>query len=219
MAQTALDPASLRDEGAGMNFDPTTLSPSDVYRLLINLITPRPIAWISTVSPSGVVNLAPFSFFNGVGASPPTVVFSAVNHRDGRKKDTVVNIEANGEFVVNVASFDLREALNATAADLPYDDSELERAGLTPVPSARVRPARVAQAKAHLECVLHQIVRVGDGPLAANLVIGRVVLVHVVDAALDGQGRVDQRQLDTIGRMGGDAYARTTDLFSLPRPR
>jgi flavin reductase (DIM6/NTAB) family NADH-FMN oxidoreductase RutF len=202
-----------------MDFDPASVSPSDFYRVLIHLITPRPIAWISTVSPAGVVNLAPFSFFNGVAAMPPTVVFSAVNHRDGRKKDTVVNVEANGEFVVNMASFDLRDAVNATAQDLPYDQSELDRAGLTAVSSARVRPPRVAQARAHLECVLHQIVTVGDGPLAANLVIGRVVLAHVADSALDGNGRVDPRALDTIGRMGGDDYARTTDLFSLPRVR
>jgi flavin reductase (DIM6/NTAB) family NADH-FMN oxidoreductase RutF len=202
-----------------MNFDPSTQPASDVYRLMINLITPRPIAWISTISPAGVANLAPFSFFNGVGAQPPTVLFSGVNHRDGRKKDTVVNVEATGEFVVNVASFDLRGPMNDSAADLPYEVSELERAGLTAVPGEKVRPPRVAEARAHLECVLHQIVPVGDGPLAANLVIGRVVLIHVADSALDASGRVDARALDTIGRMGGDAYVRTTDLFALPRPR
>ncbi len=202
-----------------MNFDPNSLPPGDVYRLMVDLITPRPIAWVSTVSPAGVVNLAPFSFFAGVAASPPTVVFSAVNHRDGRKKDTLVNAEATGEFVVNVASYALGDAVNATAASLPYDESELDRAGLTPCPSERVRPPRVAEARAHLECVVHEIVRVGEGPLAANLVIGRIVLVHVADTALDEQGRVDPRQLDTIGRMGGDAYARTTETFSLRRPR
>jgi flavin reductase (DIM6/NTAB) family NADH-FMN oxidoreductase RutF len=202
-----------------MDLDPANLSASDVYRVLISVITPRPIAWISTVSLSGVVNLAPFSFFNGVAPDPPTVLFSGVNHRDGRKKDTVINVEATGEFVVNIASFDLREPLNNSAADLPYEVSELERAGLTPVPSLRVRVPRVAEARAHLECVLHKIVVVGEGPLAANLVIGRVVLIHVADTVLDPNGRVDPRALDTIGRMGGDGYVRTTDIFSLPRPR
>ena len=201
-----------------MNFDPTLLPAVDIYRLMIGLITPRPIGWVSTVSPRGVPNLAPFSFFNGVGAEPPTVVFSAVNHRDGRKKDTLVNVEANGEFVVNIASFELREAVNASGADLPYEVNELEGAGLTAVPSERVRPPRVAEAKAHLECVVHQIVNVGEGPLAANLVIGRLVLVHVAGEVLDPSGRIDPRALDTIGRMGGDGYARTTDLFSLSRP-
>jgi flavin reductase (DIM6/NTAB) family NADH-FMN oxidoreductase RutF len=201
-----------------MNFDPARLPPVDIYRLMIGLITPRPIGWISTVSPRGVPNLAPFSFFNGVAADPPTVVFSAVNHRDGRPKDTVVNVEASGEFVVNIASFELREAMNASAADLPYEVSELEGSGLTQVPSERVRPPRVAEARAHLECVVHQIVRVGDGPLAANLVIGRVVFVHVDDQVFDRDGRIDPRLLDTIGRMGGDGYARTTELFFLPRP-
>ncbi len=202
-----------------MNFDPETQNASDVYRLMINLITPRPIAWVSTISPAGVANLAPFSFFNGVGARPPTVLFSGVNHRDGRKKDTVINVEATGEFVVNVASFDLRGPVNDSGADLPYEVSELERAGLTPAPSEKVRPPRVAEARAHLECVLHQIVVVGEGPLAANLVIGRVVLIHVADSVLDPTGRVDARALDTIGRMGGDGYVRTTDLFAMPRPR
>src|SRR5262249_46714402 len=159
--------------------------------------TPRPIAWVSTLSPGGVPNLAPFSFFNGVAANPPTVVFSAVNRRDGTPKDTVRNVEALGEFVVNVATFDLREAVNATSEHLPYEVGEFERSGLPPAPSARVRPPRVKEARAHLECVLHQIVHVGQGPLAANLIIGRVVFVHADDAVLDPRGRIDPRALDT----------------------
>jgi flavin reductase (DIM6/NTAB) family NADH-FMN oxidoreductase RutF len=201
-----------------VKLDPAVHRAADVYRLMISLITPRPIGWVSTLSPSGIANLAPFSFFNGVAANPPTVVFSAVNRRDGSKKDTVLNVEATGEFVVNVASYDLREPMNATSADLPYEVSELEACGLTPLASERVKPARVKEARAHFECAVHQIVRVGEGPLASNLVIGRILLIHVDDAVLDPTGAADPRALDTIGRIGGEGYARTTDLFYLPRP-
>jgi flavin reductase (DIM6/NTAB) family NADH-FMN oxidoreductase RutF len=190
----------------------------ETYRLLVGLITPRPIAWVSTVSPGGVTNLAPFSFFNGVAANPPTLLFSVVNRRDGSKKDTVRNIEATGELVVNLVSHDLREAMNATSAELPYEESELELAGLTPLPSERVRPPRIKEAKVHMECVLHDIVRVGEGPLSANVILARILLVHLDDDVVDANGRIDPRRLDTIGRMGNDTYVRTTDLFDMPRP-
>ena len=201
-----------------MKVDPIASGAREAYRLMIDLVTPRPIGWVSTISPGGVPNLAPFSFFNAVGANPPALCFSSANRRDGSIKDTVLNVEAIGEFVVNVATFDLREAVNASSEELPYEHSEFERCGLTTVPSERVRPPRVGEAKAHFECVLHQIVRVGEGPLAANLVIGRIVFIHVNDDILDQHRAIDPRKLDTIGRMGGDSYARTTDLFALPRP-
>jgi len=201
-----------------MQFDPSAHRPRDAYRLMIDLITPRPIAWVSTISGAGVVNLAPYSFFNGVSADPPTVAFSAVNRRDGTPKDTVRNVEENGGFVVNVATFDLREAMNATSEEVGYDVSELERCGLHAMPSERVLPPRVAEAKASFECVLHQIVRVGEGPLAANLVIGRIVLIHAADAVVRADGTIDPEALDTIGRLGGSDYTRTRERFTLPRP-
>ena len=201
-----------------MKVDVSTIPARETYRMLIELITPRPIGWISSLSPGGIANLAPFSFFNGVGANPPTVCFSAVNNRDGREKDTVRNIEATGEFVVNLASFGNRIAMNASSEEFPYEQSEFEACGITTAASEVVKPPRVADAKAHFECVLHQIVRIGEGPLAANLVIGKIVLIHVVDEALDERGAIDATKLDTIGRMGGDAYARTTDIFRMPRP-
>ena len=166
-----------------------------------------------------MTNLAPFSFFNGVAASPPTIVFSPVNRRDGSKKDTVLNIEANGEFVVNIVPYAARELMNATSEELPHEVSEFERCGVAAVPSERVRPPRVEASPVHLECKLHQIVRVGEGPLAANLIIGRIVLVHLADGLIDDKGRIDPRALDVIGRMGGSSYTRTTELFSMPRPK
>jgi len=201
-----------------MRYDPAQLPVRDTYRLLIGCITPRPIAWVSTVSPNGIPNLAPFSFFNGVAANPPTVVFSPVNRRDGSKKDTILNIEKTPEFVVNIVSFDHAGPMNACSEEFPYEVNEFEKCGLTPLPSEKIKPPRVLEAKVQLECVLHQIVAVGSGPLAANLVIGRIVLMHVADGVLDAQGQIDPRKLDTIGRMGGETYARTTDLFELNRP-
>lgn len=201
-----------------MIVDPSKLPVRETYRFMISVITPRPIAWVSTVSPRGIPNLAPFSFFNGVAANPPTVVFSPVNRRDGSKKDTVLNIEKTPEFVVNVVSFDQAAPMNACSEEFAYEVSEFEKCGLTPLPSEKVKPPRVKEAKVQIECVLHQIVHIGEGPLAANLVIGRIVLMHVDDSILGADGLPDPRKLDTIGRMGGELYSRTTDLFELPRP-
>jgi len=189
-----------------------------MYRIMISVITPRPIAWVSTLSPHGIPNLAPFSFFNGVAANPPTVVFSCVNRRDGSKKDTVLNIEQTPEFVVNVVSFDQAGPMNRCSEEFPYEVNEFEKCGLTGLASEKVQPPRVKEAKVHLECVLHQMVHVGTGPLAANLVIGRIVLMHVADCVLGTDGLPDPQKLDAIGRMGGEGYTRTTELFELPRP-
>jgi flavin reductase (DIM6/NTAB) family NADH-FMN oxidoreductase RutF len=201
-----------------LTIDPETTAPRDVYRHMIACITPRPIAWVSTISARGITNLAPFSFFNGVGATPPTVVFSPVNRRDGSRKDTVLNVEATREFVVNIVSEPLAQKMNACSAEFPHETSEFERCGLTAIPSRRVRPPRVKESHVHLECVLWDIIRIGDGPLAANLVIGRIVLIEVNDAVLDERGEIDPSKLDTIGRMGGSLYARTRDRFAMERP-
>jgi len=201
-----------------MRIDPVIIPVRDLYRMMISVITPRPIAWVSTISPNGIPNLAPFSFFNGVAANPPTIVFSPVNRRDGSKKDTVLNIEKTPEFVVNIVSFDQAGPMNSCSEEFQYEISEFEKCGLTQLPSEKVKPPRVKEAKVHLECVLHQIVHVGEGPLAANLVIGRIVLMHVDESVLGTDGLPDPKKLDSIGRMGGELYARTTDLFELPRP-
>ena len=201
-----------------MRIDPTQLPVREMYQYLIGAITPRPIAWVSTLSPRGIPNLAPFSFFNGVAANPPTVVFSPVNRRDGTKKDTVLNLEQRPEFVVNVVSFDHAVPMNASSEEFPYEISEFEKCGLTPVPSEKVGPPRVKEARIQMECVVPQIVPVGEGPLAANLVIGRILLMHVADEVLDAKKQIDPLKLDTIGRMGGEWYSKTRDIFALPRP-
>lgn len=201
-----------------MTLDFATLRPPDAYAWMIGTITPRPIAWVSTISADGRTNLAPFSFFQGVTSNPPTLMFVPVNNRDGEKKDTVRNIEQVPEFVVNLVNYALAEKMNATAALLPYGESEFEKFGIAAAPSTRVRPPRVAAAPVAFECTLHSIVHIGEGPLAANVVFGRIQFLHADDAVIGPDGRPDPGKLDTIGRMGGELYSRTTERFALTRP-
>lgn len=202
-----------------MELDPSTSNPREFYSHMVCAITPRPIAWVSTVSDAGVANLAPFSFFNGAGANPPALMFAVLNNRSGAKKDTLRNIESNGQFVVNVVSEHLAARMNATSAELPPEVSEFDFAApvLTRVPSRKIRPPRVAESLVSFECEKLQVVAVGDGPLAGNVVVGRILFLHVADSALTDH-RIDPAKLDTIGRMGGNAYSRTRDRFDLERP-
>lgn len=201
-----------------VTIDPATLPARDVYQHMISFITPRPIAWVSTISAEGRTNLAPYSFFQGVTSAPPTLLFCPVNDRHGRPKDTLRNVEATREFVVNIVNFAHAAAMNSTAAPLPPEESEFEKFEVPAAASQRVRPPRVATAPVALECVLHDIVRVGEGPLGGNIVIGRIELIHVDEAVRGPDGYCDPAKLDTIGRMGGELYARTTERFALPRP-
>jgi flavin reductase (DIM6/NTAB) family NADH-FMN oxidoreductase RutF len=201
-----------------LEIDPETLPPADRYGLMISVIAPRPIAWVSTVGPDGSRNLAPFSFFTGITAQPMSVCFAPVNNRQGRKKDTLVNVEAVRQFVVNMASEPLAAQMNQTSADVPYGTDEFALAGLTPVASVKVKPPRVKESPIALECELLQVVTLSTGPLGGHLVIGKVVHVHVDDAVWK-DGRIDHRDWKPIGRMEAAWYTRTSDAFELPRPR
>jgi flavin reductase (DIM6/NTAB) family NADH-FMN oxidoreductase RutF len=201
-----------------MNLDPQKMSPSAVYHTMVSAIVPRPIAWVSTVSKDGIANLAPFSFFSGATASPPSVMFSPVNRPDGSSKDTVANIKANGQFVINVVPFELAKQMNLTSAEFPIEVSEFEAAGLTPIASEKVSPPGVKESPIQIECELIQIVEVGQGPLAANLVIGKILFLTVADYVTTN-GRIDASKLDAIGRLGGKSYCRTVDQFELDRPK
>ncbi len=198
--------------------DPTTTSPVRLYHHLIRCIVPRPIAWVSTLSECGVTNLAPFSFFTGVGIDPPTLCFCPMNRRDGTRKDTLLNLEAVPEFVVNVVPADQAEAMNLSAADLERETSEFEISGIESSPSSKVRPPGVKLSPVHLECEVLQILNLGSGPLGSNLVIGKIVHLEIADTVLDADGFIDPTKLDLIGRMGGDAYATTRDRFDMKRP-
>jgi flavin reductase (DIM6/NTAB) family NADH-FMN oxidoreductase RutF len=201
-----------------MLIDFAHLTHREAYQWITGTIFPRPIAWVSTISPEGRTNLAPFSFFQGVTGNPPTLLFVPVNSRDGAKKDTLRNIELVPEFVVNLVPRSLAELMNRTSAPMPYGVSEIDSLGIPTVPSVKVRPPRVASSPVAFECTLHQIVNIGEGPLAAHVVFGRIHLAHVSDDALGPDGLPNSAVLDLVGRMGGEDYATTRDTFSLARP-
>lgn len=201
------EPPAVLDEP--LELDPADWQPRQVYFLLTGLVIPRPIAWVSSRSPEGVRNVAPHSYFNVVAHDPPHIVFSS----SGRK-DTLRNVEHSGEFVVNLVTQDVLEPMNFTAADFPPEEDEFTWAQLTEAPAQRVGAPRVAEAKAHLECRVVQIVPAGNG----NIVIGRVEHVHV-DPSVWADGRVDPVLLDPVCRLAGTGYAKLGEVFKLPRPR
>lgn len=199
-----------------MKIDPRSQSLKDIYKLMIDIIVPRPIAFVSTVSREGNLNLAPFSYFNGVSSQPPMIMISVGRKSDGKKKDTFRNIEETGEFVVNVVTESIAEAMNIAATDFPDGMSEFEQANLTPFPSDLVRPPRVAESPVNLECRLVQVIELGDPPNA--LIVGEIVRFHVADGLIE-RGRVDPRKLKPVGRLGGAQYCRVTDIFEMKRHR
>ncbi|MEM7354236.1 MAG: flavin reductase family protein [Acidobacteriota bacterium] len=206
-----------------MELDPEKLPVIERYKLLIGGVVPRPIAFVSTISLRGEVNLAPFSFFNGVGSDPMTMLFCPANKLDGSEKDTLINAKPAeeggvGEFVVHAATEDLARQVAGAAEELPYGDSEVELTGLSTVPSRVVRPPRIAESPIAFECVTTQVIRTnGDAPLGGNVVLGRVVHIHLRDDLVDERRRIDPDRLQAIGRMGGTGYATTRDRFDLPR--
>jgi len=201
-----------------MNLDPEQISVAALYQHLIRIIAPRPIAWVSTVSLSGIANLAPFSFFTGVGAKPPSIVFCPSNRRDGTPKDTLKNILDNGEFVINAVPFRLAQAMSLSSAELPPEDSEFDLTGIETAISNIVKPPRVLESPVSLECTLMHHLPLAPGPGGANIVVGKIVQIHLDDAVLDHEGWADPALLDLIGRLGGSSYCRTTERFEIPRP-
>ena len=199
-----------------MTVDPAITPPRDVYKLLIGSVVPRPIAFVSTVSPEGVRNLAPFSFFNAICGDPPTICFST-SFREPRK-DTYLNMKATGEFVVNIVSEEIAEKMNLTSGEYPNGVDEFAVSGLTAVPSDLVRPPRVKESHVNMECRLVQIIDVSTRPGGGSLIIGEVIRFHVDDAIVDNF-RIDPGKLRATGRMGGNEYSRTRDRFEMIRPK
>jgi flavin reductase (DIM6/NTAB) family NADH-FMN oxidoreductase RutF len=190
----------------------------DIYKLMVGVIVPRPIAFVSTISADGIRNLAPFSFFTGISANPPVICFSPmIRGSDGARKDTLRNIEVTKEFVVNVVSEGFAEKMNICSAEFPPAVDEFEMSGLTPFPSDLVKPPRVKESRINMECRLVQIVEISDKPLGGSLVLGEVLRFHV-DSALFDHYKIDPDKLHAIGRMGGPTYTRTTDRFDMTRP-
>jgi flavin reductase (DIM6/NTAB) family NADH-FMN oxidoreductase RutF len=190
-----------------------------IYKIMIGSVIPRPIGWVSTINDQGRANLAPFSFFNAVCSNPPHLMFvTSVRGTDGGLKDTLRNVRANEEFVVNIVTESLAEAMNITATEFPAEVDEFEAAGLEKQPSVVVRPPRVAASPLHYECKLAHIYTVGEQVGAGSVVIGRVVHIHVHESVLMENGRIDRERLAPIGRLAGMEYCRVRDVFELIRP-
>lgn len=202
-----------------MDIEPGNIPWKSAYKILIGSVVPRPIGWISSVSEDGRPNLAPFSFFNVVCANPPTVVFCPmVRSTDAGIKDTLRNVRSTGEFVVNLATEPLAEAVNLSSTELPPDVNEFEFAGVTPLESRIVKTPRVAESPIHFECRVSQIVEIGTQPGSGSLVIGTIVYMHLDDRVLIGEDKINLAELKPIARLFGNAYCRVTDLFELERP-
>jgi flavin reductase (DIM6/NTAB) family NADH-FMN oxidoreductase RutF len=200
-----------------MLFDFAEVAPRNRYKLLVSTITPRPIAWVTSQDARGILNAAPFSFFNAFAGDPPIIGIGISNRSSGHKKDTRANIAETGQFVVNLVSEESAHAMNVTAIDFEPHINELAEAGLTALPSVHVQPPRIAESPVSMECALHQIIDLGP---ASSLVLGRILAMHIRDdAVLDAANAyIDTPKLHLIGRMHGVSwYARTTDLFELPR--
>jgi flavin reductase (DIM6/NTAB) family NADH-FMN oxidoreductase RutF len=208
-----------------MHLRPDDLQARQRYRLMIGSIVPRPIAFVSTLSDDDRLNLAPFSFFTGVGAEPMTIVFCPANAPDGGAQDALRNCKpvtegGTGEFVVNVAIEAYRREVAAASEPLPYGESEFELTGLATAPSVEIRPPRVAASPIAYECRTRQVIRLAEGtPGGANVVIGDVVHLQIDDDLINERFEIDPDRLAAFGRMGGIEYCRTRDRFQMPRGR
>ncbi len=197
-----------------MKFNPKELSKSQVYKLLISALIPRPIALVSTINQDGVVNVAPFSFFGAMSSKPPIIYVSIDRKRDGDKKDTLKNIELTGDFVVNIVTEEIAEKMNICAVDFPYGISESQIAGLTPVQSELVKSPRIAESPINFECKVLKIIEIGDAP--NSVVFGEILLFHVNDEILEN-GIVNPRKLKVVGRLGGNFYTLVDNVFEMKR--
>ncbi len=185
-----------------------------------SLIVPRPIGWVSTRDGDGIVNLAPYSYFNGVGSEPPTVMFASEGtHIEGDFKDSATNVQETGEFVCNLATWELREAMNASSAQVARSVDEFELAGLTPAPSRLVKPPRVKESPVHLECTHLKTVELpSNDPQRPNLVVfGKVVGIHIDDGIIT-DGMIDMNVFKPIARLGYMDYTMVDNVFSMRRP-
>jgi flavin reductase (DIM6/NTAB) family NADH-FMN oxidoreductase RutF len=205
------------------SIDPAGQQPRQIYKLMTGIIVPRPIALVSTVDADGNANVAPFSFFAGVGSAPPTVLFCPAlrpgrSGDPGERKDTLRNVEATREFVINVVSESISSQSNTTAAEVGPEVDEFKLSGLTPLASEIVKAPRVAESPAQMECRLLQVIYTGDKPASGVIVLGEVVRFHVREELFE-DFRIDPAGLDAVGRMAGNTWVRTRDRIELIRPK
>ena len=187
-------------------------------RVLTGVVVPRPIAFVSTISDSGNVNLSPYSFFNAVSYDPPLIIFSSSKFTsDGKLKDSLSNIEQNGEFVVNIVNENIVEAMNKTAAEYPEDVNEFDIANLTQIDCDLVKPPRLSESPVNMECQLERIITLGTEAHPQGLVIGEIIQLHIDDEIISGH-RINHEKLKPVGRLAGNMYTHTYDVFELMRP-
>lgn len=196
-----------------MILDPSAVSPGDLYRFMISVVVPRPIAFVSTVGRDGRFNVAPFSYYNAITNRPPLLGIS-INRREGVPKDTLRNIEQTEEFVVNSVDEPLAAQMVLSSGDWPDDVDEFALTALTPVPSDLIKPPRVGESPVSLECRLHRLIELGS----TFFVVGEILRAHVRDSVLT-DGRVDIAKLRPLGRLGGDGYSVVRDVIHMPRPK
>ncbi len=200
-----------------IHIDPSQLTARERYRLMISSIIPRPIALVTSIGNNGVINAAPFSFFNGVTSSPPIISIS-VGYRKGNAKDTARNIRERGEFVVNIVSESIAEKMNIASAEYPPEVSEISKANLQIIPSKLVSPPRLAESPVHMECKLYKLIEIGEGP--NDLILGEVIRWPLnPDVKIDDRYHIDPESLKVIGRLGGPQYCTTNNIFEMVRPK
>lgn len=201
-----------------MQFDPQEIDQKAIYKLLTGAVIPRPIGWISSISPDGIPNLAPFSYFNAVGEDPPHVMFSTVRSNDSNK-DTLNNVLATREFVVNMVTEDTVEKMNRTSEIVAPEISEFELAGLTPIASIKVKPARVAESPITMECQLvHHYTLEDHKNGGATILIGRIVMFHIDESVLLDDHKINMNTYRPVARLAGANYSKLGEIFSIKRP-
>ena len=202
--------------------DPSEISQSQLHRMLLTAIAPRPIAFASTLDALGHPNLSPFSCFNVFGVNPSTLIFSpSRSGRENKLKDTLLNVMEVQEVVINSVTYEMVQQMNLASTEFPREVDEFIKAGFTPVPSVKVKPFRVKESPVQIECRVRQVIETSDRPGAANLVICEVLLMHVHQELLDFKGELDPRKLDLVGRMGAEYYVRASGkaLFTVEKPQ
>jgi flavin reductase (DIM6/NTAB) family NADH-FMN oxidoreductase RutF len=204
------------------SFDPETLETRDLHKLLLSAVAPRPIAFASTIDSKGNVNLSPFSYFNVFSSNPPILIFSPSRRvRDNTTKHTLQNAEETREVVINMVDYSIVEQMSQSSNDYPKGVNEFTETGLTEVSSVKVKPPRVLESPVSFECVVDNIISLGENGGAGQLVIAEVVHIHVNSELLDSNNQIDPTKLDLVARLGGDWYSRVTkeSMFTITKPK
>lgn len=208
----------LSHEGS-IHYKASDLSSTDMYKLIIGSVVPRPIAWLSTVNTEGQTNLAPYSFFQGVCHDPPTLIVSIVRQSNNKKKDSLINIEQTKQFVINTVSEHSAIQMNESSATLDYGDSEISKYNLTPVKCSYINGYRIAESYISFECELQRIVHVGSDNSGSDVVFGTIIGVHIRKEVYIDNHKIDISQYKPISRLAGNAYGRVNEIFELIRPK